>query len=205
MSLYRLITLVFIGTLLSSCNATDTSSLARQPLLVDLNAVARALGRDEAINKKLEEARESLNTQLKEIGASLETQLQEKKAELEKAAKDRKKSEREESEQALQQLTLQAQLQLKQTQQLAEQKAAQYRAQLLAEFRAEVMDSAKVVAGKRGALTVLAVGPEYLWYASEIDITDEVIGLMRSQPAQPAKVTPQADANDGSAEDKPAK
>jgi len=150
--------------------------------MVDLNVIARALGRDKEINTKLEEARTSLNTQLKQISSSLETQLKEKKSELDKSNKGKKEKDIAASNQKLQQLAVNAQLQLKQKQQLAEQKATVFRAQLLNEFRQEVAKVAQQVAEKRGATTVLAVNDNYLWYASSIDITDEVIGIMRSQP-----------------------
>jgi len=184
MSFTRLLFLVLTLTLLSGCNTSDTSTLAKQPLLVDLNVIARALGRDKEINTKLEEARTSLNTQLKQISSSLETQLKEKKSELDESNKGKKEEAIAASNQELQQLAVQAQLQLKQKQNLAEQKATVFRAQLVNAFRQEVAKVAQQVAEKRGAITVLTVNADYLWYASSIDITDEVIGIMRSQPGK---------------------
>lgn len=194
MSYYRLLLILVIGSLLSSCNEADTSSLARQPLIVDLTAVAHAIGRDEEINKKLEEARTSLNDQLKEIGATLENTLKEKKAELDKNATDKNKAEQKASEDELQQLTLQAQLKLKQTQQLAEQKATQYRSSLLNEFRLEVKNIAQNIATKRGATEVRIATINDLWYDSKIDITEDVISVLRSQPAE--KTSKEADATE---------
>ncbi len=182
----RIIVIPLLLVLLNGCNTNtvDTSNLSKQPLMVDLSSVARALGRDQEINKKLEEARTSLNSQLKEIGSSLETQLQEKKSEIEASSKNKKEDEIQKSEQELQNLTVQAQIKLKQTQQLAEQKAVNFRTQLLNEFRQEVAAVAQEIAEKRGAVTVLAVNTDYLWYSASIDITDEVIGVLRSRPAK---------------------
>jgi len=182
MSFTRFLLLLLSITLLSGCYAPDTSALAKQPLLVDLTVIARALGRDKEINTKLEEARTSLNSQLNQISSSLETQLKEKKSEFDESNKGKKEEAIAASNQELQQLAVQAQLQLKQKQQLAEQKATIFRAQLLNDFRKEVADVAQQVAKKRGAITVLTVNADYLWYDSSIDITDEVIGIMRSLP-----------------------
>ncbi len=193
---YRIILTILLTAILSGCYTPDTSNLSKQPLVIDITAVARALGRDKDINSKLEEARVSLNTQLSQIGSSLENQLQEKKTELEASSKGKKSEEIIKSEQELQQLTLQAQLKLKQTQQLAEQKASIFRAQLLNEFRQEVAAVAQTVAEKRGAVTVLAINADYLWYASSIDITDEVIGLMRAQPGKIQESTTNSAATD---------
>ncbi len=181
---YKIFPLLLIGFMTTACNTTDTSHLATQPLFVDLNVIARALGRDDEINKKLEEARLNLNSQLKEIGTSLETQLQDKKSEIEASGKDQT-----ETSEALQKLALQAQIQLKQSQQLAEQKATLFRSQLLNAFRQEVKTVAQQIAKKRGALTVITATPEYIWYDSRIDITDEVIGVMRSQSTSPTDDT----------------
>ncbi len=182
MPLNRIFCLIFVVTILSSCNAPETSKLAKQPLMVNLTTVARVLGRDEVINKKLKKADESLNAQLQQIEVSLEKKLDAKKSEIEKKSKTRKRSEREKSKQELRKLTLRAQLQFKQAQQLAAQKAKQYSAKLLNEFRMEVVKAARKIAEKRGATTVLVANPEYLWYSSKIDITDNVISALSAHP-----------------------
>ena len=157
----------------AGCKDTSNTSAS---LVIDLTAVARELGRDEVMNAQFEQARQQLNSQLVQISADLEKQLQEKKDELDKAPKNKK----EESQKEIELLTQQANLQLRKTQQLANQKAIQYRDQLLADFKKDVMVVAEQIAEKRNAVTILTAGSDLFWYASTIDITDEVIGKMRA-------------------------
>lgn len=164
---------------LSACNETSKNT----ELVVDLAAVARALGRDDVMTQKLDQARNTLNTQLLKIGEDLEQQLKQKKDELEKASKKDKPA----GEKELGEMTRKANAQLKQTQQLARQKASTFRDKLIQDFREEVMDAAGGIAENRGASSVVAAGAHLLWYDSRNDITDEVIGVMRDSAKQPAE------------------
>jgi len=169
--------ILIIISMVVSAGCDSNESKSSEPLIVDLTVVARALGRDSKMTQDIEQAREQLSNQLVQIGDNFEKQLKEKEVEIEKLSKNEKI----ESEKELEQLTYQARIQLQKTQQLANQKVASYRGQLLTAFRKEVMAMAEVVAKKRNAPIVYTAGGNILWYSSRVDITDEVIGLLRSQ------------------------
>ena len=174
-----LISVFIIGS--TGCDTNTTQS--NMALVVDLQAVARALGRDEEMTQKLEQARQLLSEQLLKIGVDLEKQLKEKETELGRASKDDK----DESREQLEQLTQQANIQLKKNQKLANQKAISYRDMLVDGFRKEVMTVAKSIAHKHQAVAVYVTGSNLLWYSNTIDITDEVIGSMRAQANEMTK------------------
>jgi Skp family chaperone for outer membrane proteins len=159
----------------SACNYD--ASQTNTALIVDLPAVARALGRDEVMTQKLEQARQQLSEQLVQIGADLEKQLKDKETDFGKSSDENK----EESRKQLDQLVQQANIQLKKIRELANQKAISYRDKLVSEFRNEVMQVAEDIAQQHQAVAVYVAGSNLLWYSSTIDITDEVIGVMRAQ------------------------
>jgi Skp family chaperone for outer membrane proteins len=161
---------------LASTGCNEKNPVLSAPLVVDLPAVARALGRDEEMTLKLEQARKQLSDQLTQVSAELVKQLQEKELEVEAASK----KEKEEIRKELDQMTQEANVQLKNTQQLANQQAILYRDQLVDEFRKEVITVAENIAGQRNATTIITANSDLLWYASSVDITDEVIGAMRA-------------------------
>lgn len=163
----------------------DTGTAPTQVAVVDLVVVAKALGRDEAMDQRLMEATEQLNAQLQEIASDYSSQLEDEKKKL------GKKPEKED-EQRLTTLTQQARLQIQQTRLLAEQKAAQFRTRLIQDFRNEVGDVAAGIAKSRGASQVLVAGANTLWFDPSADITDEVIAKLRARPKQsPAATTPE--------------
>lgn len=157
----------------TGCNLTSPGSQTTTPMVVDLSAVARALGRDEAMQRQLDDAYQTLNLQLGEIGLELEMALKESKENLD-ANSENSKAEYDK-------LIKQAQLQLQKTQQLAIQKGTLYRNRLLNQFRQEVLDAAKGIAASRGSMAVVAANNSILWYSSSIDITDETIGVLRER------------------------
>jgi len=158
---------------LSGCNFPLPSGQTTQSLVVDLTAVARALGRDEVMQQKLQKAQQQLNAQLEQIGSGLQTQLQDQESKL---AGEAKKTRQE----TLEKLSQQANLQLRQSRLVAERKADQYRLKLIDGFRDEVRWVAKSLAEKRGAQSVFVNDGNLLWYAPAIDITDEVIAALRA-------------------------
>lgn len=166
--------IILLALPLLACNFTMPGNDHNEYLVVDLTAIAGALGRDEQMVKKLEQAQQSLNAQLMEIGNNLQEQIR-----LEKEKRGDKPDENQQKE--LETLTLQANLQLRQTRQLAQQKAEHYRVQLLKAFRAEALTAAQEIATRRNAAAVLVSSSDLLWYAESIDITDEVIGVLRAR------------------------
>jgi Skp family chaperone for outer membrane proteins len=177
---------------LSGCNLSSGIVTSNQPLVVDIAAVARALGRNEAMQKQIDMAYKKLNTQLVEIGSELEQRPNRKKEDLETGNESGKAD--------FDKLVLQANLQLKRTRQIAQKKGELYRGRLLNEFRQEVMGAARQIADKRDAVVVVAANNDILWYSSAIDITDETIGILRAQQDTGISVRAQSAAIGESAE-----
>ncbi len=173
--------------------------------IIDLDAVARALGRDDVIAQQINQANQQLAGQLGQVATSLQQQVQARRDEYEVIG--------DEAEQELQQLTAVANQRLQQTQQLAQQRSAQFRQAVINSFRNEVTPYAQKIATERGAVAVVTVATPMLWFDSNADITDEVIAEMRaagleraSQPAPAAAPAatpapaPAAPAADGETE-----
>lgn len=156
--------------------------------IIDLDAVARALGRDDVIAQQINVANQQLAGQLGQVATNLQQQVQARRDEYEVVG--------DEAEQELQQLTAVANQRLQQTQQLARQRSAQFRQAVINSFRNEVSPYAQKIATERGAVAVVTVATPMLWFDSEADITDEVIAEMRKagleQSSQPAASAPAA-------------
>ena len=143
-------------------------------LIVDLSAVAKATGQEQAIQQQAQAAREDLNAQLMEQAASLEQQLQ---AEQDKLGENPT----EEEQQQLQQLAVQVQQQYGQLQTQAQQQAQQIEMNLVLEFREQIQPYAEKIARSRNASVVRLVDQTTLWQDPAIDITDELIGALRDE------------------------
>lgn len=168
--------LVIAGALFAvACDQLPGADASGGVAVVDLNAVAKATGRDEAINERMESARVDLNEQLTQIAGDLEQQL---KDEQEKVGAAPEPAE----QQQLQEMAVRAQRQLAEKQQLAQQKATQFQLELVNEFRLQLKPVAEKVAASRGADIVVVLDDAVLWFDSGIDITAEVIADLRANP-----------------------
>lgn len=166
------ILVLVVGLLASGCKPiADLQSPS--VLLVDLNAVAKALGRDEVMNQEIQVAEEQLRNQLTQIAGNLQQQVQEEQNKL------GEKPEEEELAR-VQQLAAQAQQTFRNEQVGAQQKAAEVRQQVIMTFRQEVKMVAEQIAKSMGAQMVKVVGGDVLWFDSEADITADVIAKMRA-------------------------
>jgi Skp family chaperone for outer membrane proteins len=154
--------------------------------IIDLDAVARALGRDDVIAQQINIANQQLAGQLGQVATDLQQQVQARRDEYDVIG--------DEAEQELQQLTAVANQRLQQTQQLAQQRSAQFQQAVINAFRNEVSPYAQQIAGERGAVAVITVATPMLWFDSNADITDEVIAEMRraglERASQPAVAAP---------------
>lgn len=150
-----------------------------QAVVVDLVAVAKALGRDEVMERQLQQARANLNAQLQAIGADLQEQLEEERERLEQAGN-------EDAPKRLEALTREANLQLRQTRLAANQRAQAYRNELVRSFQEDVRAVARQIAKGRGAQSVVSANAGMLWFDPETDITDEVIADMRARSQEGA-------------------
>lgn len=161
--------------------------IPQDTVIVDLEAVARALGKDEVMKQQAEENNKKLAVQLKTYADNLKAQIEEEKSKI------NKKKITEEEKKRFQQLTTQASQELQKSQTKARQQAQTFQAQLIQAFRDEISVVAQKVAVQRGAKVVLSASHNVLWFNPESDITDEVIAAMRG--AENNISTPSTEAN----------
>ena len=150
--------------------------------IIDLDAIARALGRDDVIAQQINVANQQLAGQLGQVATNLQQQVQARRDEYEVIG--------DEAEQELQELTAVANQRLQQTQQLAQQRSAQFRQAVINSFRNEVTPYASKIASARGAVAVVTVATPMLWFDAKADITDEVIAAMREAGAGLERAAP---------------
>jgi len=178
-----LLLVVVVG--LSGCDKLQLempkSAQAVDVAVLDLQAVAKALGRDDAFKQELESAGKQLGEQLNKVSTNLQSQLRDEQAKLGENPSDEARSK-------LRQMAVEAQRKFKQSQLQARQQARQLQLQLATKFRADVQPIATEIARSKGAAVVLMAN-SLMWFEPAIDITAEVIGKMRamteSQPATP--------------------
>lgn len=171
--LKKFLLLLLVGFFIVSCDQVGGLVSHPSTLIVDLNAVAKALGRDEVMQKEIQAAETNLREQLIKIAANIDEQVAAEKKKL-----GNKQSE--ENNAKLQQLALEAQQTFRKEQMAAEQQAAQLRKQLVNTFREEVKLIAESVAIERKAAMVKLVADDLLWFDKSNDITGEVISGMRA-------------------------
>lgn len=165
----RLVAIALLAFVVAGCDqlGDNRASVA----VIDLDAVARALGRDEVIAQQINQANQQLTSQLGDVAEDLQQQLQQEREKYEVIG--------DEAQADLDQKTAAANQRLQQTQRVAQQRAAEFRTAVINSFRNEVQPYASEIARERGAATVITVATPMLWFDSEVDITDEVIAAMR--------------------------
>jgi len=173
MKFYHIIILSIVAILVSGCNGQSNTKAV---VYVDLTAVAKALGRNEVINKQMAAAEKNVNEQLSVIAADLNKQVEIKKKELKSKSKSKsKKNDNKDGSQFEKQA-----LQVMRNKKLeAQTKINQLKVNLLNKFRDEVNAAAKPIAKAVGAKTIMAVNANILWFDPELDITADVIDKMR--------------------------
>ncbi len=155
------------------------SAQAAEIAVLDLLAVAKALGRDDDFKKQLESAGKQLGEQLTQVSTVLQTQLREEQAKLGENPTDEERGK-------LRQMAVDAQRKIQQSQLQARQKARQFQLQLATRFRQDVQPVAAEIARAKGA-SVIMLANSLMWFEPAIDITADVIGKMRSMDnSQPA-------------------
>lgn len=138
--------------------------------VVNMESVARALGRDATIEQQINTRTQELQGQLQQVAKQIGDKLQ---AEVAKTPDQRP------------QLQQQAQAAFAQQQQQAQQILGQFRVKLATDFRNEVKTAAQKIAEERG-FNVVVVDQVAVYYKETQDITDDVTKAMRGGAAAPA-------------------
>lgn len=159
--------------------------------VLDLIAVAKAVGEDEVVRAQLEQASTSLNQQLSQIAGQLNQQLVEEKNKLGEELSD-------EDRQKLVRMTAQAQQELRKKQQEARLRGQQFQASLRQKFLAELRPVAAEVARQREASAVMLTSATLLWHDQTVDITGDVISALRAarEKSGQGSTSPSATASD---------
>lgn len=181
MKSFRIFVLCISLLLLSACEFLGVPA-SNSVLIVDLNAIAKATGRQEIMQKELEFANLKLSEQLKLVASKLEENITEEKDKL-------GDSPSEDQKQQLTQLVTQAQKQLLDTKNLAVQQSTNFRSDLVLRFRNEVGEIAQKIASRSGSKLVLVSNHETIWFDPSADITGEIIAVIRANDASPKKST----------------
>jgi Skp family chaperone for outer membrane proteins len=165
--------LFLISAFLTGC--TQSQDADTLPVVViDLEAIASAIGQDIVIQEQMIAAREELNIQLTEMAAELEAMLEAEQAKLDAAPGPAQQEE-------FEQIQLEAQQKFAQAQAEAQQEAQRYQAGLVNEFHQQVKPVAAQVSAKYGARITLLANPSAFWFDDSAEITEEIIAILQAQ------------------------
>jgi Skp family chaperone for outer membrane proteins len=153
------------------------SKVPRDTAVIDLEAVAHALGRDVTLREELRAASETLSTRLSELAADLRDRLEEEKGKLGERPS-------EQAQEEFLRVANEARAELQRGQTLARQRAQQVQSDLANRFRAEVLPVAQRIAAERGARVIL-VTSSVLWFDPSTDMTEAVVAAMGGAAAAP--------------------
>jgi len=181
---------LLLAVLLTGCLPPNSSRTSGGVAVVDLEAIAKRLGRDVAIAQELKTAGTELGTQLVGVQKDLQGQFEKKKQEI-------GANPNQSQQQSLEELERTLNTQFQQKQQEAQQEIAAKRNALVVHFREEVKPIAMRIAQGRGCSTVLIKNENVvLDTSSSYDITDEVIGEMaRASGSHPADTSTSTSAS----------
>lgn len=147
--------------------------------VVDLDRVAKELGREVQMTNDLKATQSNVANQLAIVEKNAVEKLNELKADLGEDAADDQKAEFAKTFQG-------TQIQFNNFQKKAVAVINQRRDTLIASFRAEARPATEKVAKSHGASAVMTRNDAFLFsFDNTIDITDEVIAEMRANPAKP--------------------
>ena len=180
---------LIIPVMISACNPAmnraenNVEAVAEavvNAVVVDLNAVSKATGQTDVIESKMKVVNADLTLQLGDIVTSFNKQLADQKK---KFGVDINVEE----QQKLQEMLIKANQLLAQKQTEANLKAQQHKESLINAWRGKIQPIVKQIADKKGATVVLVQNASVMWFDSAIDITDEVIAVLREKPVSDAE------------------
>jgi Skp family chaperone for outer membrane proteins len=167
--------------------------------VVDIEAVAKQVGADLAVERQIKDAEASLNSQLGSLQASLKRQYADKAKELLPSLDNRAAppADATAAKQQLAEFERNLNQQLLQAQQNARSQFAAYRSSLFVDFRTKVVPIARKIASQQGCGVVLTKNDTVLLAVDEAhDITSAVAEEMR-KGAEVAKAALSKTSNGG--------
>jgi Skp family chaperone for outer membrane proteins len=152
---------------------------------LDLDAVAKATGRDVLIARAVEAATQQLNAQLVQAARDMDDEIKQLQSKFGTSPTPQQQAE-------LQRARARAQQNIQNNKLVAESARNRVRAEQILLFRNEVRPIAAEVARQHNAEMVIIPNDNVVWHANTIDITGEVITQWRARPptATPARQDP---------------
>lgn len=160
---------VFAATLLSLTGCMHESGPV--VALVDLDAIARQVGRSEVMTGELK----ALNDELTQ---SLQAEAEELKVEITTSLQALSASPTNEGKQRHQQLLARSSRALEESKRAAALKVNEKRKELIVTFRRDARPAVEKIARERGATLVLTTADNVLWADKTLNITAEVLAAM---------------------------
>lgn len=179
----RWMTVATLLLALGALTGCDRGPAAGGVAVIDLDAVAKAMGRDKAINEQVQTYAKDQEAKLRELKSELEQQVSSAAEQLDKDASV-------EDKKSLNTLVLGARDQLTRELGHARQSAQQLRQQLVRDFAIEVQPMARRAADRRGLSVVLIKQAGMLVVAPEADITNDVIDMLQTKGPDVAPALP---------------
>ena len=169
-------TILFVGLFLSVCGCDlPKENATGRVAVIDLDRIAGALGRDDLMTQRLQEAVQQRQQNVAMIRDTLRAQLEEETARLGRNPTEEQKA-------RLNQLTAAADTRMREVLARADQEGNQLRTRLILEFREEMEPVARRVAAERGLSIVMVKQDHMLYVDPEVDITDVVIDEIQAAP-----------------------
>lgn len=151
--------------------------------VIDLDEVAKKLGRDVEMANSIKQTQDSLNQQLTGVQNSFKQQLEEKRESLSPEPT-------EEETKQLVGMQQQANTRLNQAVNQAKTALGQHRAKVVRDFRTEAQPVALEVAQEKGLSIVVTKNDSVVFgYVNAVDITGEVVDRMKLMPRKAAART----------------
>jgi len=165
-----LLTLMLIG----GAEVATASSMRGRVAVVDLDAIAKTLGRDKAITNEVGRYLKTKQADINKERDQLKAKLAKEEKKLGKSPKPKQKAEYES-------MARQSELQLRKDVIDARRGAAQLRAKLINEFTGEVQPVAARLAREKGFGLVLVKQPGMLFIDGSADITAQVTKVLKAK------------------------
>ncbi|HKX62367.1 MAG TPA: OmpH family outer membrane protein [Verrucomicrobiae bacterium] len=158
-----------MAIVLSGCQPTGRS------VVLDLDAVAKATGRDVLIGRAVESATHQLNAQLVQAARDMDEEIKQLQVKIGTSPTPQQQVE-------LQRARARAQQNIQNNKLVAETARNRVRAEQIVLFRNEVRPIAAEIARQHNAEIVIIPNDNVVWHATSVDITGEVITQWRARP-----------------------
>ena len=136
--------------------------------VIDLDALARQMGRRDAMNQTLKESSEELTRQLQASAALIQQKVKE-------SVENLRANPTQAAQAAHQKLVADARRKIEEQKSTLTRKAQEKRKQLVVEFRNEIRPSVQKVAMARGVKIVLTATENLMWAEQSVDLTAAVL------------------------------